>query len=323
MIIDAEHHIHLPEHLTGRRSRSDRNEREWDARGKLSVKTFPYPVEQHIAFLDEVGIDKAIVTTSCKTLEEMTQWHNTCADLVARYPGRLVGLALIPPLGGEPAFREMERAVKDLGMKGVHIRTRNNGLQLDSPEMWPFYERVSRLGIPIDVHIAVDPGGFDALHAPYALHYIMAREFDMCAATMRLCLGGVLEDFPDLVFVMNHFGGGLSSMIERLDAYIGYAEGPGQFDFYRGKRLTKKPWREYFNKLYFSMAGREGGMETVKCALSNISPRKLLFATDFPMNFERDAAGARKYIDDIKSLGLPAEQVDSILGGNAASVFSI
>ena len=72
-----------------------------------------------------------------------------------------------------------------------------------------------------------EPPGFDSLHAPYALYYVAARELDMIAATLRVCFGGVLEDFPDLKLIMNHFGGGVSSVIERFDAYTSYADRSG------------------------------------------------------------------------------------------------
>jgi len=189
--------------------------------------------------------------------------------------------------------------------------------------MWPFYEKVSELGIPVDVHISNRPAGFDALKAPYALYYVMAREFDMAASVLRVCLGGVLEDFPDLVLIMNHFGGGVSSVIERLDAYTGYADGAGWNDFYFDKRLISKPWREYFDKLYFNMAGRELGIETVKCALTNISPRKLMFATDWPWNFDYKPEKVRQYVAEIRKLDLPEEDIEAMLGGNIAGVLGM
>jgi len=145
-----------------------------------------------------------------------------------------------------------------------------------------FYERVSKLGVPIDLHVTTEPVGFDALHAPYGLYYVMAREFDVCVATLRICLGGVLEDFPNLIFIVNHFGGGISALKDRIDQYMGYV-GEGFPAFYLGKPLISKPWTEYFNKLYFNLAGREVGIASIKCALTNISPDKLMFALITPV----------------------------------------
>jgi predicted TIM-barrel fold metal-dependent hydrolase len=131
-----------------------------------------------------------------------------------------------------------------------------------------------------------------------------------------------LEDFPGLVFIMNHFGGGISAVMERLDAYMGFV-GPGCPSLYREKPLISKPWREYFDRLYFNMAGREGGMAAVKCALTNISPRKLMFGTDWPFNYDHDAPKARKFVEDIKKLDLAKADIDAMLGGTAAKLFKI
>jgi predicted TIM-barrel fold metal-dependent hydrolase len=150
----------------------------------------------------------------------------------------------------------------------------------------------------------------------------MARELDMITETLRLCLGGVLEDFPDLKFIMNHFGGGVSAVMERLDAYLGFV-GPGCPSLYREKDLISKPWREYFDKLYFNMAGREGGMAAVKCALTTIRPERLMFGTDWPFNYDHNPQAARDYIQNIKQLGLPEADIKAMLGGTAARLLRI
>ena len=326
MIIDVEHHFTMKEDGDENRFPSGKIcERFWNEEGKIRIRVSSEAarVDRHLQFMDEAGIDMAMITMNPMVdLEKCKRWNDFCAEVVKENPNRFVGFASVPPLEGDPAFDELERAVKDLGLKGVHIASHIKGHTLDSREMWPFYEKVVELGIPVDVHIEALPEGFDALHAPYGLYYVMAREFDICATTLRICLGGVLEDFPDLVFIINHFGGGVSAVMERLDAYLSYV-GPGWPDFYINKPLISKPWREYFNKLYFNMAGREYGMETLKCALTNISPKKLIFATDWPFNFDGNPQGVRKLVEDIKTLDLPQEDIDAMLGGNAAKILNI
>jgi len=330
VIIDFEHHMFTQEQLQKGSSKSGKIcERYWDADGKLKTRIFQdaSQVDKYLRFMDEAGIDMAVLTTSLQGTqgnpEKVSRVNDFCAKVVQENPKRYVGLASIPPLGGKPALMELERAVKELGLKGVRIMARNEGRTVDSRELWPFYERVSELGIPIDVHVETEPRGFDALDAPYALYYVVAREFDMAAATLRVCLGGVLEDFPDLVLIMNHFGGGVSSVIERLDAYMSYADRSGWSDFYLGKPLITKPWREYFNKLYFNMAGREIGTATVKCALTAISPRKLLFGTDWPFNYDYDPQGVKRYVAEIRELDLPKDDIEAMLGGNGAKLLGI
>lgn len=326
MIIDMEHHASRGDLLLKGHSQSGKVvERYWDTDGKMKIRTYEEAgrVERRLQFMDESGIDVAVLTANpVTTLEQCRDWNDFCAGIVKDYPKRFAGFASIPPLGGKPAFDELDRAVKGLGLKGVHIWTQNAGQPLDSREMWPFYGKAAELHIPIDVHVTLEPRGFDALHAPYALYYVMARELDMCSATLRVCLGGVLEDFPDLVMIMNHFGGGVSAVLERLDAYMDYV-GPGCPSLYRDKQLISKPWREYFNKLYFNMAGREDGMDAVKSALTNISPNKLMFGTDWPFNYDHEPQKVKRCIERIRRLDLPKEKTEAMLGGNAAKLLGL
>jgi predicted TIM-barrel fold metal-dependent hydrolase len=326
MIIDMEHHAATSELLyTGKSASGKICERYWDTDGKMKIRTYEDAgrVEKRLQFMDESGIDMAALSPNpMSTLEQCRKWNDFCAGIVQTYPNRFVGFASVPPLGSESSLTELSRAVNDLGLKGVHIWTQTEGYSLDSREMWPFYERVAHLGIPIDVHVTLDPHGFDGLHAPYALYYVMARELDMCAATMRVCLGGVLEDFPDLIMIMNHFGGGVSAVMERLDAYMNYV-GPGCPSLYRDRPLISKPWRYYFDKLYFNMAGREAGMAAVKAALTTISPKRLMFGTDWPYNYDHEPQEVKRYMREIRQLSLPPEDIEGMLGRNAARVLGI
>ncbi|MFC1943613.1 amidohydrolase family protein [Chloroflexota bacterium] len=329
MIIDLEHHI-----STGRAQEQgpspsgyivERQRVSADGRVSFDHLDSAPSVEQSIQFMDEAGIDMAVRTSNASG-EGAREANDMMAKAVRDYPKRYIGEASIPIVGGKHDLDEVDRAINGLGLKGVHISTHTADLYLDSREMWPFYEKVSKLNVPIDVHVDVHISdlAFDGLRAPYALHYIMAREFDMAASVLRVCLGGVLEDFPDLVFIMNHFGGGVSSVLDRLDLYWDLSLRPGGPDFfYKDKRLISKHWREYFNKLNFNMAGRGVGMDTVKCALTNISPKRLMFGTDWPFNYDGEPDKARQYIAEIRKLDLPQEDIDGMLGGNAAKVFGI
>ena len=97
--------------------------------------------------------------------------------------------------------------------------------------------------------------------------------------------------------------------------------------FWYEKPLISEPYYEnyqkYFDKLYFNMAGREIGIQTIQCALTNISPRRLLFSTDYPPNFMNNAEGMANYIDAIKKLDLDKEEIDGMLGANAAKLFPL
>jgi len=325
MIIDFEHHIWTEEQLAKAGGRPGKTLRSWasDGRMRLEMALDYSRVEKHLEFMDQAGIDISVLTIhASRVLDDIRKSNDFVARVVKENPKRFVGFAAALPAAGEPGLHEVERAVNDLGMKGVQIYSQTDGHYLDSRELWPFYKRVSKLGVPIDVHVNSEPTGFEALHAPYPLYYVVAREFDQCAATLRLCLGGVLEEFPELTFVVGHFAGGISSIKDRIDQYMGYV-GQNIPDFYLGKKLISKPWNDYFHKLYISLAGRGVGVASLKGALTNISPEKLILGTDWPSNFEDDPQGVRQYIEAIRKLPITQSEADDILGGNAASILGI
>ena len=71
------------------------------------------------------------------------------------------------------------------------------------------------------------------------------------------------------------------------------------------------------------MVGRGLGMAAVRCSLTNISPRKLLFGTDWPFNYDHDPQGVKRYIEEIRKLELPKGDIEAMLGGTAAGLLGI
>lgn len=326
MIVDLEHHLEPRE--------------VWEKRGgkpgQLVVQYAPdgtplrplddatHDVNIHLKNMDLAGIDMAVLSgTEVHSLEEAKLFHDHFAKVIKQHPGRFDAMATTLPLGGKPALDELERAVRGLGLKGVLINALVESEPVDSRRLWPFYDKVCELNVPVFVHPSIKLQGFDACKAPYDLFRTIAREFDMALATIRLCVGGVLEDFPDLKVILSHFGGGFSSIKERMDRYVDFLDAK----FWTGKPLISAPYLEnynkYFDRLYFNMAGREAGIQTIECALTNIKPEKLLFATDYPSNFIDDGRGMRTYIEKIRQMELDKKSIDGMLGDNAVALLGL
>jgi predicted TIM-barrel fold metal-dependent hydrolase len=278
-----------------------------------------FDLAAQIQDMDRVGIDVAV--QSCilgwDTTLENCQLINECSARAQKdYPGRFVALAHVPPLEGTAALKELEHAIGGYGLKGVTIPSQVNGLSLDAGELTPFYDLANKLGVPIFVHPALAPKGYSLLQ-DYQLPVILTREFDLGVAVTRLIAGGIVERYPDLHFVFAHFGGGLAGYKERIAR-----------SSYRFK--LPKSFEEYFDRLYFDMAGFEGSPIALRCALQGIRPERMVFATDYPQNFNssdhkqgRNVDGMREYIDDIHSLPLDAQIKDNMLGGTAAKLLGI
>jgi predicted TIM-barrel fold metal-dependent hydrolase len=78
------------------------------------------------------------------------------------------------------------------------------------------------------------------------------------------------------------------------------------------------------------MAGFEGSPIALRCALEGIRPERMVFATDYPQNFNnndpkqgKSIDGVQEYIDEIRGLPLDTKIKDAMLGGTAAKLLKL
>ncbi|MBI4295871.1 MAG: amidohydrolase [Chloroflexi bacterium] len=316
MIIDWEHHA-SPEEVYAKRGRPGELQVKDGMIGMILVAE-AYQIDKHLEFMDAAGIDMSVLSATLDAVEECRTTDDWYAKVMKEHPNRFVCFAPCIPTRGKPALEELDRAINVLGLKGVVISPQNDGEPLDSRKLWPFYEKVSRMKIPLYVHISNTPVGYDALNARYNLNTSMTREFDIAANTVRLIFGGVLTEFPELKIVMSHFGGGIAAILERVERSVPVLGIEPPFD-----KPYRANFRKYFDRIYFDMAGYYGGMNTVRCALTAIRPARLLFGTDYPYNFNNKPDEVRRYIDNIRNLGLSENDTEGMLGRNAAGLLGI
>jgi predicted TIM-barrel fold metal-dependent hydrolase len=243
--------------------------------------------------------------------------NDDVARVEERYPGRFLGLANVPFDDSGSAAAEVRRAVRELGLRGVAISSQVRGGPLDAPELGDFYRAVQELDVPIFVHPAALPEGY-AWTRDYDLGRILGRELDLQVAATRLIVGGVLEEFPRLRFVVAHFGGGIAAVKDRLEAKA--------FRF----GTLKRPFGEYFARLAFDAGGFEGAAGPLTAALTGIAPRQIVFATDYPQDFtgvqtatERGPAAMAEYVELFRGLPYSEEDRAWMLGGYAASLLKL
>ena len=322
MVVDFQHH-YIPVELAKKRGIYSENENSVLREGGLPATTMHrrlYDLDLQLSDMDEAGVRVSVL--SCllgwsAPLADCRYINDDLAAIERKYPGRFIGLAQIPALEGQAAHDELRRAVRDLGLRGATITSQVNGLPLDSPKLYGFYERVCELDIPIFVHPALVPTGYEHLK-DYDLPRVLGREVDLTVATTRLIAGGIFDRFPDLKIVMAHFGGGIAAVKDRLVAK-GYRFG-----------TLKRSFGEYYDKLYFDMAGFEGGATALSCALLGIRPDRLVFASDYPQDFTgvntdtgRGMKELRDYIQAVRNLSLDETSKEAILGGTAARLLKL
>jgi len=161
------------------------------------------------------------------------------------------------------------------------------------------------------------PTGYEHLK-DYDLPRVLGREVDLTVATTRLIAGGIFDRVPNLKIVMAHFGGGIAAVKDRL---IGKG--------YRFGTLMR-PFGEYYDKVYFDMAGFEGGIAALNCALQGIRPERMVFASDYPQDFTgvntdtgKGMKELRNYIETIRNLPLGDKSIKKILGDMAAELLKL
>lgn len=150
-------------------------------------------VAEFVAAMDAAGVDKVLVPAIRMMSYQTKQmvWDITeeeVAEAVAQAPGRLVGLAGFNPLKKMEAVRRVERAVKELGFKGVYIHTYGFGIPLNDRLYYPLYAKCVELGVPVSMQV-----GHSAEHMPNELG-------------RPIHLDIVALDFPELKLVGAHTG---------------------------------------------------------------------------------------------------------------------
>ena len=84
-------------------------------------------------------------------------YNQSIARILKKYPNKFIGIAAVPLQDIELAIAEAEYAVKELGPHSMIMYQNVNGKDLDSELLWPFYEAVEKMAVPLSVH-GVDSG---------------------------------------------------------------------------------------------------------------------------------------------------------------------
>src|SRR5260221_3101125 len=146
----------------------------------------------------------------------LSQAFNDAASAAHRkHPDRLMGLAMLPMQSPDLALKELERASKLPGMRGLYLSTNVNNLELDEKRFWDVYAKCEELGWTIFMH-PVDTIGQDRTKK-YYLKNLCGNPYDTGVAAAHLIFGGVLDRFKKLSFNLPHAVGTFPWLIGRWD----------------------------------------------------------------------------------------------------------
>ena len=232
--------------------------------------------------------------------------NEAMAEAARAHPGRLVGLATLPMQAPEASVAEAERAVRELGCRGVYLGTNVRGRDLDDPAFLPVFEKIAALGLPIFLH-PINVLGGERL-GQYYLHNLLGNPFDTAVAAARLVYGGVLDRFPALRVCLPHAGGALPYLLGRLDR--GHAVRPEC-------RHLPRPPSAYLPHFFFDTISH--APEALRYLISVAGADRVMLGSDycFDMGYD-DPVGA---LDTVRPLSRGDRE--RILGGNALALLGV
>jgi aminocarboxymuconate-semialdehyde decarboxylase len=302
MIVDWHAHVYPPELA---------RERRW---GGITPLTIENLLEAH----ENAGIDLCVVSNTIHYLKDksneeslafLRRWNEYGAEIQQKYRDRIVVFTSTLPCGGAPFLRELERAITQLGLKGVLINSSHRHAYPDDDEARPFFEMVTALGVPMMMH-APSVGFGEERMRDYRLASSVGRPFDECLSIARLIVRGVFERHADLKFVGCHLGGGICDVIGRMDYAYELGDKASGLGPYEPMLITKKP-SEYLKRLHMDTVAYHP--PAVMCAYQTVGAKQLLFGSDAPPLLPL-LPRARKIIED---LPLTEDERADILGQNA------
>jgi predicted TIM-barrel fold metal-dependent hydrolase len=290
-VIDA--HVHLfslpllmemaerPE--TPKRFKQALKEGKW---GRRQAETLPDMTAEEIApwyieRLSAANVAKALIVSVLPDSQYMR-------DFILAANGHVHALCNVDPR--DPLAAELLEREMAAGFRGVKLYPVNRCYRLSDPACRPFFEKANELGANMIIHygVTVDPTGDLNFADP-------------------LDLSPVARDFPELKFVIAHFGAGWLDSVLRLA--------------YQCKNVCvdtsgTNNWMDYYvPKMTLA--------EVFERALMALGPERVLFGTD-----SGTTAPYRTWIRfmqqrTLEEMGLSAGDRDLILRGNASRIFRL
>lgn len=250
-------------------------------------------------------------------------YNNATANAQREYPDQLIGTGVVPfgTESVEACVAEAKRAVQELGLKALTINSNWRGQNWDSVELYPFWQAVKDLNVPLYVH----GNPFQCQihdHAPtnYTLGWERLRRlhisnylgfaFEYMVAMASLTLGGVLKEFPGLKLAFFEAGGSwLPWVMYTLDRV---------YDIERQcARCDVRPSELILDSCVVAVEPDE---QAIVGSIHTIGSKNFIIGSDYPhppSTFPNTAAG----IETME--GLSEEAKRDILGGNMARFFGL
>jgi aminocarboxymuconate-semialdehyde decarboxylase len=216
-------------------------------------------------------------------------------------------LATLPLNDPAASVRELERACRQLGLRGAMLFSNVNGVALSDERYWPLYEAANDLGAVLYIH-PTDPVGVEAMQQ-YWLMPLVGFPMDTTLAAASLVFAGVPERFPRIRWALCHLGGAIPYLAERLDR---------GFHAFRACRVNiERPPSTYLREFYFDTVNFD--VDALQLAIKFAGADHILAGSDYP----HQIGSIPSMLESIGRLSISESDRAGILALNAAKLLAL
>ncbi len=240
--------------------------------------------------------------------------NDTLAATVANHPDRFAAFTALPTAVPNDAADELARGVTELGFVGTMIFGRTEDEFLDAERFDPILARAADLKVPIYLHPAVSPRVVsDANYA--CLDPLVSARFETSAwgwhqetavHFLHLVLSGTLDRYPELQFILGHWGEMIPFYLDRLDEAL-------------PRTVTKlgRSIGEYVRQnVYITPSGMWSQAQLQFCA-QTVGTDRMMYSVDYPFVGNEGAA------EFLETADLPQPVKEDIAHGTAERLLGL
>lgn len=268
--------------------------------------------------MDQAGIDKAILKIpGCHewlTLEQCKKFNNGMYEYMNRSNGRLIPLAVVPPVGTQEVFDEIKRCFEELKFSGVQLVTHYGKYYLDDEQFSSFFKELNKYQATVYIHHTPVPTQYEALFEYTNIRRSYGRCADQLTSVCRELYSGFFEKYPNLTFVHSMLGGGFFALKNMLMPHKKSSKDTVQ----RLEGDQTNVEKHLVENIYFEMShAQPWGKESLEHAIKMVGADHVIFGSSYPVRREWLTEGAA-FIQDLE---INETEKSLILGGNAERLY--
>lgn len=229
--------------------------------------------------------------------------NDEMAEIVVKHPDKFIaGVATLPLNDMDAALKETDRAITQLGLKGVQLLARIKGEQIADPKFKPLYEKMAKYDLPIWIHPISD----EEFDEP-----VFGWPFATASAMRSLVVAGVFQDHPNLKFIVHHCG-----------AMAPYFAGRIRWLFPLAFEMDNpvRNWGDDFRKFYNDTA-TYGITSALMCGYDFFGVDHILFGTDAPLGPWYGVTS--ETIESVQKMNISETDREKIFKQNAVKLLKI